>query len=93
MKRLLVFGLVGALVGVVVASLVVPPTLSWYNEPGDISPQGKSAVQVLCNIPDIIHYTSRRLLEGQLIGGAIGAVLFAILGAFVGRESAAGPAH
>lgn len=89
MKRLLVFALVGALVGVVIASLVVPPSLSWYNEPGNISPQGKSAVQVLCNIPDIIHYTSRSLIEGQLIGAAIGAVLFAILGAFVGRGAPA----
>jgi len=89
MNRTLMLALVGALVGVVVASLIVPPVLSWYNEPGDISPQGKSAVQVLCNIPDIIHYTSRRMLEGQLIGGGIGAVLFAVLGGFVGRERAA----
>jgi hypothetical protein len=86
MKRLLVLGVVGALVGVVIASLVVPPTLSWYNEPGNIS-KGTSTVQTLCNIPELIQYTSRRLLEGQLIGGAIGAVLFAIAGAFFGREA------
>jgi uncharacterized membrane protein YfcA len=85
MKRLLVLALVGALIGVVAASLVVPPLLSWYNEPGNIS-GGTSAVQTLCNIPELIHYTSRRLLEGQLVGGAIGAVLFAIVGSFVGRE-------
>ena len=91
MRRLLVFGLVGALVGVVVASLVVPPSLSWYNEPGNIS-AGTSAVQTLCNIPELIQYTSRRLLEGQLIGGGIGAVLFAVVGAFLGRERVASPA-
>ena len=83
MKRLLVFALVGALIGVVVASLVVPPSLSWYNEPGNIS-GGTSTVQTLCNIPELIHYTSRRLLAGQLVGAAIGAVLFVVIGAFIG---------
>jgi hypothetical protein len=86
----LVFGLVGALIGVVVASLVVPPSLSWYNEPGNIS-GGKSTVQTLCNIPELIQYTSHRLLMGQLIGGGIGAVLFAVAGAFIGRDATPPP--
>jgi len=92
MKRLLVFGLVGALVGVLVASLVVPPGLSWYNEPGNIS-GGKSTVQTLCNIPELIQYTSRRLLEGQLIGGAIGAALFAVVGMFASGDRASSSAN
>jgi hypothetical protein len=85
MTRLLVFALVGALVGVVLASLVVPPSLSWYNEPGNIS-GGTSTVQTLCNVPELIQYTSHRLLMGQLIGAGIGAVLFAIIGAFRGHH-------
>ena len=90
MRRLMVFGLVGALIGVVVASLVVPPILSWYNEPGNIS-GGKSTVQTLCNIPELIQYTSHRLLMGQLIGGGIGAVLFAVVGAFRGSDATPPP--
>ena len=83
MRRLLILGLVGAIVGAVVASLVVPPWLAWYNEAGNIS--GGNTVQTLCNIPELVHYTSRRLIAGQLIGGALGAVLFAVGGAVVGR--------
>lgn len=86
MRRLLIFGLVGAIVGAVLASLVVPPWLSWYNEPGNIS--AGNSVQTLCNVPELIHYTSRRLLAGQLVGGAVGAVLFAVVGAVVGRGEA-----
>ena len=34
MKTVLIFVLAGALMGVIVASLVVPPALSWYTAPG-----------------------------------------------------------
>ena len=70
---ILLYMLIGALVGVVGASLVVPPFLSWYNEPGAIN-AGKQ-VETLCNIPELIHYTASRLLRGQLIGAVIGALL------------------
>lgn len=65
--------LIGALVGAVVASLVVPPFLAWYNEPGAIN-AGKQ-VETLCNIPELIRYASSRLLRGQLIGAVIGALV------------------
>ena len=74
MKTVLVAMLVGAVLGVVVASFIVPPLLSWYNEPGAIAPAGKD-VQTLCNLPQLIRYTSNRLLVGQLIGAAIGAIV------------------
>ena len=65
--------MIGALIGAVTASLIVPPFLSWYNEPGAIN-AGKQ-VETLCNIPELIQYTSSRLLRGQLIGAVIGALL------------------
>jgi len=65
--------MVGAIVGAVAASFIVPPVLGWYNAPGDITP-GKQ-VETLCNIPELIHYTSSRLLRGQLIGATVGALL------------------
>lgn len=91
MRHLLVWGLVGAIVGVVAASLVVPPLLAWYNEPGNIS--GGKTVQTLCNIPELVHYTSSRLIEGQLVGGAVGAVLFALVGRLAGRGEVESRAH
>ena len=70
---ILLYMLMGALVGAVTASFVVPPFLSWYNEPGAIN-AGKQ-VETLCNIPELIHYTASRLLRGQLIGAVIGALV------------------
>jgi hypothetical protein len=86
MRRLLVIGLVGAIVGAIVASLVVPPWLAWYNEPGNIS--GGKSVQTLCNVPELVHYTARRLIAGQIIGSAVGAALFAVVGAWFGHGEA-----
>jgi len=70
---ILLYMLVGALVGAVTASFVVPPFLTWYNEPGAIN-AGKQ-VETLCNIPELIRYTASRLLRGQLIGATIGALV------------------
>jgi hypothetical protein len=94
MKTLLLWVMAGAIVGAVVASFVVPPMLSWYNEPGSISPGNQ--VQTLCNLPELIRYTSARLIRGQLIGAGVGAVLFLLLGVMLGRRrgaaaSVAGP--
>ena len=44
---------VAALVGVVAASLIIPPFLSWYNEQGAIN-AGKQ-VETLCNLPELIR--------------------------------------
>ena len=83
-KTVLVFMLVGALLGAVAASFVVPPMLSWYNEPGSIAP-GKE-VQTLCNLPELIRYTSKRLLLGQLVGAGIGAFVALFPGLSVARR-------
>jgi len=86
-KSVLVWMMVGAILGAAVASLVVPPMLSWYNEPGSISP-GKQ-VETLCNLPELIRYTSARLIRGQLIGAGIGGFLFLLLGIMVSRRRGA----
>ncbi len=88
MKTVLILTLLGALVGIAVASLVVPPALGWYNEAGFLSQPGAggSQPQALVNIPQLIHYTTSRLIRGQAIGGAIGAVLFLSLGVLFARR-------
>ena len=73
MKTILNFILAGMLVGVIVASLVVPSALSWYTEPGGL-PKG-AQIQALVEIPEVIRYATGRLMRGQVIGGGIGGVL------------------
>ena len=87
MRTVFVFMLVGAIVGAVVASFIVPPVLAWYNAPGAISP-GKQ-VETLCNLPDLIRYTSKRLLLGQAIGAVVGAIVFLFPGLAVSRRHSA----
>jgi hypothetical protein len=73
MKNALIFALAGALLGIVIASFIVPPALVWYSEPGGLP--GGAQVQALVQIPDVIRYTTGKLLRGQMIGGVVGAVL------------------
>ena len=73
MKNAFILMLIGALVGVVAASFIVPPMLGWYSSPGGL-PQG-AQVQAVVQIPEVIRYATSRLLMGQSIGGVIGAVL------------------
>ena len=80
--RRLRFMILGAIVGMVVASFVVPPLLVWYNEPGAITPGQQT--QMICNIPTLIHYTTQRLLLGQAIGAVLGAILFLVIAGFAG---------
>ena len=83
MKAILIWVLAGALVGIVGASFVVPPMLSWYNEAGYLSNAGQPAAMV--NLPEVVRYSTSRLIRGQAIGGAIGAVVFFVLGLSLGR--------
>jgi hypothetical protein len=72
MKSALLLMLTGAMLGAIAASFAVPPMLSWYSAPGGL-PQG-AAIPALVNIPDVIRYATTRLLIGQSVGGALGAV-------------------
>jgi hypothetical protein len=85
--KILVFVLVGALLGIVIASVVVPPALSWYTTPGGL-PQG-AQIQALVQIPEVIRYSTGRLIQGQTIGAAIGAIAGLGLGLFANSRSRA----
>ncbi len=94
MKTVIIFVLLGAVLGAVAASVVVPPTLSWYNEAGFLSQSGQAGqVQALVNIPQVIRYATSRLLRGQLIGSAIGAATFLVIGIVVASKGRRRPAQ
>src|SRR4029453_2820809 len=82
MKSLLLWVLVGALLGIAAASFVVPPMLSWYNEAGYLAKGGQPAAMV--NLPEVVRYATSGLIRGQAIGGGVGAVLFLFLGLMLG---------
>jgi hypothetical protein len=84
-KTILIFVLVGTLLGVVGASLVVPPALSWYTAPGGL-PQG-AQIQAIVEIPEVIRYATGKLIRGQMIGGAIGAIIGLAVGILIVRRS------
>ena len=83
MKTALILMLAGALVGVLVASLLVPPMLSWYTSPGGL-PQG-SQIQAVVQIPEVIRYATSKLLWWQAIGASTGAIL-GLVGSFLVRR-------
>ena len=72
-KNGLLLMLLGALLGVVAASIVVPPMIAWYTSPGGL-PQG-AQIQAVVQIPEVIRYATSRLLVGQAVGAGIGAAL------------------
>jgi hypothetical protein len=84
MKGILIWVLAGALVGIAAASVIVPPMLSWYNEAGYLSNASQPAAMV--NLPDVVKYSTTRLIRGQAIGAAVGAVVFFVLGLALGRK-------
>ena len=67
------------------ASFIVPPMLSWYNEAGYLSQGNQAAAMV--NLPEVVRYATTRLIRGQAIGAAIGAVVFLVLGLSFGGRS------
>src|SRR5262245_22501582 len=92
MKTTLILMLVGALIGIVAASFVVPPALAWYTAPGGL-PQG-AQIQALVQIPEVIRYSTGQLIRGQMIGAGIGAVvglIAALILSFRTRRMAAAP--
>jgi hypothetical protein len=81
MKTTLILMLTGALMGIVVASLIVPPALAWYTSPGGL-PQG-AQIQAVVQIPEVIRYATSHLIRGQAIGAGIGAAVGFAIGLFV----------
>lgn len=83
-KTAIIYLLFGALAGVVVASYVVPPALSWYAEPGGL-PNG-AQVQAIVQIPGVIRYATSKLIRWQLISATLGGVLGLMVGIAVARR-------
>jgi hypothetical protein len=86
-KTALILMLAGALLGVSVASFLVPPMLSWYTSPGGL-PQG-AQIQAVVQIPEVIRYATSRLLLGQTIGGGIGAMIGLVVSLSLRRKPSA----
>lgn len=84
MKTALLLMLTGAMLGAIVASLIVPPMLSWYTSPGGL-PQG-AAIPAVVQIPEVIRYATTRLLWGQAIGAAVGAIVGLGVSMMLGRR-------
>jgi hypothetical protein len=87
MKTTIILVLSGALLGIVVASLVVPPALSWYTAPGGL-PKG-AQIQAVVEIPEVIRYATGRLIRGQQIGALIGAAIGLGVGIFANLQDRA----
>jgi hypothetical protein len=84
LKRLLAFILSGAFLGNIVGTLVGPGMLVWYNTAADDS--------AMCNCLTTVKEAASSLIRVQLIGTAVGAVLFLALGIFLRPRSAPVPA-
>jgi hypothetical protein len=87
--KTLTFALIGALLGIAMASLVVPPALSWYTAPGGL-PEG-TQIQALVQIPEVIAYATGRLIRAQSIGAAVGAAVGIGISLLLGRRRVALP--
>ena len=77
MKTTTIFILSGALAGIAIASFLVPPALSWYSEPGGL-PQG-TTIQALVQIPEVIRYSTGKLIRWQTIGATLGGIAGLVL--------------
>ena len=84
MKTAIIFMLAGALVGGAIASVVVPPALSWYSSPGGL-PAG-AQIQAIVQIPEVIRYSTSKLIRGQAIGAGVGAPLGLVAGIMAARR-------
>jgi len=92
-KTMTIFVLLGALLGIVAASYIVPPALSWYTEPGGLP--HAADVQAVVQIPSVIKYATSKLIYGQLVGGIVGGIAGLVFGIFYvrrGRQQPAQPA-
>jgi hypothetical protein len=84
MKTTVILMLVGAIAGAAIASVVVPPALSWYASPGGLP--GGAQMQAVVQIPQVIHFAISSLIRWQLIGGGIGAAAGLLLAIVLGAR-------
>jgi len=89
MKTTVILMLLGALAGVAIAAVVVPPTLGWYTSPGGL-PQGVP-IQAVVQIPEVIRYATSQLIRWQMIAGGLGAVAGLAIGIMQARKRRQAP--
>jgi len=83
-KRVLLFLLAGAVVGALVGTVIARKFVPWYWTPGNVG-QG---TQQLCNLPQVVLGTIDTLVQYQLIGALVGAVVIAAGGGLLMRALA-----
>jgi len=83
LKTVGIFAAIGAILGDALATLVAPKLLTWYNTPGG------GSVQTICDIEQMSRHIFGQLIEAQLIGSGIGALLFIVLGGLVAHRRSA----
>ena len=71
-KTVVLFLLLGAVLGVVVADFVAPAIIAWDHTP--------RSGQALCNCSEIAHSVSMELIKWQAICAAIGGLGLGVLG-------------
>ncbi len=76
-RNFVLLALVGAIVGAVIASLLAPGIIAWYQSPG-----GGAA---MCDCATVSRQTVSQLIRTQLAGAAIGAVAFLVAGVLIKR--------
>lgn len=87
-KTVVLFTLIGAVLGTVVVDFIAPAAIAWDHTP--------RSGQALCNCTEISHSISGALIQWQAVGSAIGAVGFLVLGILwevrARKKAAAAPA-
>jgi uncharacterized protein YneF (UPF0154 family) len=79
-KTVVLFVLVGAILGAVIASAVMPRYIEWDNTP--------ATGQALCNCPEVVRSTASRVIGSQLWFGLVGGVAGLVGGIFFVRMMA-----
>ncbi|GEM_PF-800708 len=74
-KRLLVWGAVFALLGVVGATSITPSLVGWYNTPGQSV--------AMCDCKELARTTAATIVQAQLAGLGSGFIIGLILGTVV----------
>lgn len=83
-KRLLAFALAGAILGAVASSFVAPGLIRWYNTPGEGMPPG-------LDFSRFVDQITRAMLQAQLLGAALGALVVLAIGVAVSRGKKTAP--
>ena len=87
-KTTVIFMQLGALLGIAIASWIVPPAVSWYAEPAGVP--GGAQIQALVQIPEIIRYATSKLIYWQTVAAVIGAVMGLAIGIMVRPKTKVG---